>query len=627
MSERAYTAAELARLLPELGKKAAFARRAVAEEWPWQEERGRGGLRRVYPLSGLPEEIRARLANRPSPESAELDAPEDHLELARERLRLVMTVAARVDDGATIKEALAEAAATGEAHPRTIRRWYDRVRELDRTEWLAALLPGWRGGGRLVEYDERCWAYFRDDYLRGSQPAMRAVYRRMRKVAREHGWSPVPSLKVLQARLERDVPFEVRVLRREGREALARLFPAQQRSRAHLRALQKLNADGHRFDVLVRWPDGDVARPALLAFQDLYSGKIVGWRLDRTENADLVRLAFADVVETYGVPEAVYLDNGRAFASKWITGGARWRFRFKVKNEDPVGVVRALGVEVHWTTPYHGQAKPIERAFGDLCESIAKHPLCEGAYTGHSTTTKPHNYGSREVGLADFVHLVGEQIAEHNAREDRDTETCRGRSFDAAFSESYQQGPVRRASEAQRRMLLLAAEKVRVRQGNACVHLLGNRYWDPALAPLQGQDVVIRFDPDHLKAPAHVYRLDGTYLCAAECQSPVGFDDAAEAREHARRRTKYLKAVREHAKAERQFTPHELAELHLGARAPEPAPSAEVVAPIFGAERAPAKAEPQPAPRESPGDELVAELGRAAMSSGRIRPRRIVSNE
>jgi hypothetical protein len=28
------------------------------------------------------------------------------------------------------------------------------------------------------------------------------------------------------------------------------------------------------------------------------------------------------------------LDNGRAFASKWITGGANTRFRFKVREED-----------------------------------------------------------------------------------------------------------------------------------------------------------------------------------------------------------------------------------------------------------------------------------------------------
>ncbi len=626
MTSRAYTAGELARLLPELGKKAAVARRALAHEWPYREEQGRGGVRRVYPLDTLPADIQARLVNAP-PTGPDLDAPEAHLELARERMELVRQLLERVDAGLSVRDAADVIAGESGTPPRTLRRWLNTVRELDRVEWLGALLPRWQGGGRAAQCNERVWEYFRDDYLRASKPAFRAVYRRTRDVAKEQGWSPVPSLKSLRARLEREVPYEVRVLRREGRDALQRLYPAQQRTRAHLRAMQALNADGHRFDVMVRWPDGETSRPALLAFQDLYSGKIVGWRLDRTENADLVRLAFADAVETYGVPEDLYLDNGRAFASKWITGGARYRFRFKVREEEPVGVVRALGVEVHWTTPYHGQSKPIERAFLDLCESIAKHPLCDGAYTGRSTETKPHNYGRRTVELTDFLALVTREIDAHNAREGRTSEVCAGRSFDEVFLESYAAGPVRRASESQRRMLLLAAEKVRVRQGTACVHLLGNRYWAPALAPLQGQDVVIRFDPQRLKNPAHIYRIDGAYLCAADCQSAVGFDDAAAARAHARSRSAFLKATRAASKAQEQFSSAELAEMHLGLRAKKAKPASNVVAPIFGSATRPPPAEPaDAAPDRDDGDDLVAELGRAAQSSGRLRSRR-ASNE
>lgn len=616
MSGAAYTAAQIARAMPELGKKATVARRAAAEGWPWIEQRARGGVQRAYPVETLPEEIRERLTEEP-PEEA---VPEAHLELARERLELVIRVADLIDDGATVRDAVATVAAEDRTGARTVRRWYYKVRDLDRVEWLEALLPRARGGRPPAECDDRVFAIFRDDYLRGSGPSLRACYRRAKAVAKDHGW-PVPSFRVLRNRLDREVPFEVQVLRRDGRDALQRLYPPQQRTRAHLRALQALNADGHRFDVLVDWPGQKSAvRPVLLAFQDLYSGKIVGWRIDLTENADLVRLAFSDVVDAYGVPEDMYLDNGRAFAAKHLTGGMAHRFRGKIREEDPVGVFTALGVTVHWTTPYHGQAKPIERAFGDLCEQIAKHPLCEGAYTGRSTEHKPHNYGSRAVPLEDFVQLVAAQIREHNEREGRRSEVCAGRSFDDAFAESYAQHPIRKASAAQRRLLLLAAERVRVRAGTGCVHLLGNRYWHPALAERQGQDVMIRFDPDHLKRAAHVYTLDGLYVCAADCQSPVGFDDAGAAREHAKRRRAYTKAIKKVAATEREFSAAELAELHLGTRAADPEPPvASVVAPIFGR---PAKADPPPETEESERDELVSELGRAARSSGRLRTKR-----
>ena len=51
----------------------------------------------------------------------------------------------------------------------------------------------------------------------------------------------------------------------------------------------------------------------------------------------------------YGIPELITLDNGRAFASKWITGGARSRYRYRVRDEDPQGLLTTLGIELQFT--------------------------------------------------------------------------------------------------------------------------------------------------------------------------------------------------------------------------------------------------------------------------------------
>ncbi|MGG2352518.1 transposase domain-containing protein, partial [Salmonella enterica] len=79
------------------------------------------------------------------------------------------------------------------------------------------------------------------------------------------------------------------------------------------------------------------------------------------------------------------------------------RFRFKIREEEPTGLLTSLGIGVHWAIPFHGQSKPIERAWLDLTDRIARHPFVAGAYTGRNPTKKPENYGSRVIPWAEFV--------------------------------------------------------------------------------------------------------------------------------------------------------------------------------------------------------------------------------
>ena len=124
--------------------------------------------------------------------------------------------------------------------------------------------------------------------------------------------------------------------------------------------LSKVNIDGHKWDVFVNWPGRDKPiRPIMVAIQDIYSRKILSWRLDESENTAVTRMVFADLFRDYGIPKVCILDNGRAFASKAMTGGAKTRYRFKIKPDDPIGLLPMLGVTPQFATPYHGQAKPI----------------------------------------------------------------------------------------------------------------------------------------------------------------------------------------------------------------------------------------------------------------------------
>lgn len=443
----------------------------------------------------------------------------------------------------------------------TIRTWIGIRRRTNKHDLLPALLPGKRGThGKKAEIQPEVLEFMTADYLRTEGASYSSCFGRLERAAELHGWT-VPNKRTLERRMAAMAAI-VRIAGREGQEALAKTFPAQRRDRSVFHALEALTADGHKWDVFCHLEDGKPFRPMTVAFQDLYSGKIVGWRHDVSESKDLVRLAFGDVCMSFGIPDYLYLDNGRAFASKWLTGGIKNRYRFKVKAEEPLGIITQLGVTVKWTTPYHGQSKPIERAFGDFARTIADGPWFAGAYTGNSPVNKPENYGQRSIPFDEFKRIVDQEIMVHNARKNRTSKVCGGKlSFNEAFEASYKDALIRKPTVDQLRLCLLAAEGVKANSRDGALNLMGNRYWHPALVAERGAYLVMRFDPAKLHTDLPVYRRDGTLICVAQLQEDTGFADTDAARKHARARNDYLRAAKQQLAAERRLTPRELVAL------------------------------------------------------------------
>ncbi|MFC5525256.1 transposase domain-containing protein [Rhodanobacter ginsengisoli] len=617
--DRWYSAAELAGLAGLPSTPQNVTSRARRESWQSRARSGRGGGNE-YAFSSLPPVTQAALLlrDRPTPLAMRRRntlAPSDaHLrsvwqryeaakqpmkDVAAMRLQALDAVASLVRGGTPLMDArqivaeqLQRDGVRG-GSAASIARWQQDVAQADRKDWLALLLPHYAGRTNTAEIEPEAWELFKADYLRQEQPTASSCYDRLVRIAAGRGWE-LPSLKTFTRRIIRELPRAVRVLAREGEEALAKTYPAQERDRSMLEALDGVNADGHRWDINVRFPDGSIGRPCILGWQDLGRGKLLAWRLGDHENSDMVRLSFGDMVRQYGVPGSVYLDNGRAFASKWMTGGTPNRYRFKVREEDPTGLITALvGADnVHWVTPYHGQAKPIERMWRDFCDRIARHPAFAGAYVGNNVANKPENYGSRVVEWAEFERTVNSEIHAHNARVGRQLKSCAGRSFDEAFAESYARITVRKVSEEQLRLLLLAAEAVTASPIDGSVRLAGNRYWTEALSEHAGRKLVLRVDPWHLQGVAHVYALDGTYIAGAECVAAVGFADVNAAREHARGKKQYKRAAKDMLAAERLMDAAAVA-AQLPDMMPPESIAASVVAPVFGLHAK--KPEPLPA--------------------------------
>lgn len=514
-------------------------------------------------------------------------APASRKERARRRAEICRTVEDLARVRGWMQAYAAVAARTGIPVP-TVRRWSEKARRVGRQDLAAAMLDRPKAAApRATAYDPRLDQAFREFYLRLTRPAAAAAWEKAVAVvtglsieeARAAGWKIPRVINVLR-KLRREMHPDAILLAREGRDALDRKYPSQRRDRSGFYATQAVNADGHRWDFAVEWPDGEIARPMTVAVQDLYSNVFLGWRTDRSENRDAVRLAFADTLRV-GIPEHIYFDNGRAFMSKWMTAGMRFRYRFQVREEDPIGIFRLLGIEVHATTPYHGQSKPIERAFGDLEMHMRARPELAGAWLGNSPAAKPEDHGERAVELAVFLRVMDEEIVRYNRRRGRRTDIAAGRSFQDVFDESYARSPIRRATAAQLRLCLLAAERVYVRPQDATIHLFGNRYWSNETAARPGEYLVARFDPGRLESPEaiHLYLPSGEYLGQAEARVVAGFNDADAAQTFSREKRRYNRAVREALAAERRMDDLALAR-EIPPIAGTAIPGARVVRPI-----------------------------------------------
>lgn len=487
---------------------------------------------------------------------------------AQERLEILDAVEMLVKGGTLKNVAVNIVANQRRVGSTSIFRWFNEVASVSRTNWLPWLAPRHAGRVAKAECHPDAWEMIKADYLRLEQPPFESCYRRLTIAAQKHGWE-IPPCKTLLRRIKKEINPAVMILARKGNDALKKMYPAQERDRSIFHALEAINADGHKFDVFVRWPGEELPiRVMMVAMQDLYSGLIIGWRVDKSENKESVRLCIGDVIENYGIPSKIWLDNGRGFASKWLTGGIPNRFRFKIKDDDPVGILTSLGVEVHWATPYSGQSKPIERAFRDMCSDIAKHPAFAGAYTGNRPDAKPENYMSRAIPLDQFLQVVSDGINEHNTRTGRRAAVANGRSFSETFNASYAQSPIKVATEEQRRLWLLAAEGIMASRTDGTLKLMGNRFWADFMHNHMGEKLIVRFDPQDLKAGVFVYRLNGSYLGYADTIEAKGFDDVGAARDHGRARRAFNKATKTQLEALRTLNPQEVADLLPDSAAP-----------------------------------------------------------
>lgn len=470
---------------------------------------------------------------------------------ATERLKAVMMFhELRDGQGENERNAIQAVADEYGQYPNTIRNWVKRSKAVNRTDRCTVLVNQHKGCLILADFTPEAWTSFKKDWLRREHPSISSCYRRLEAAAKVNGWT-IPTKKTVENWIKRELDPMVIKNRREGMEAVERCFPAQKRNVEMFDVLEAVNGDGFVLDIWADFGNAVIAKPVVWSWQDIRSSKILAWRIDVSENSELLRLAILDLITDWGIPKYFWLDNTRAATSKQISGGQPNRYRFKVKDDDPLGVIPIIGSEVKYTIPAHGQSKPVERVHG--IGGYSDFPSLP-VFTGRGTKNKP-------IPIAELEEVFRSFVNEINARSDRQGAAVKGKSFDQVFNELYPEAIITRATEKQRKYCMSVAEVVTVSKTDASITLKAgkasfgeNRYWHESLSSYMGQKVTVRFDPANMHGGVYVENLNGEQICFAETTHMGGFKDAEAAKEVARARGHFKKSVKAKAEAEERLT-------------------------------------------------------------------------
>ena len=211
------------------------------------------------------------------------------------------------------------------------------------------------------------WDNFLYNWLDENKPSVAMCYRNTIDWTAEFYpelLDKIPTVMTFRRRIEKDVSVSVKTLLRDGEKAFSdRCVPYIMRMYDKLSANSCWIADNHTFDIQSYDDENKVHRLYLTAFLDAKSGVLTGWNITDSPDSQSTVLALRHGIMRFGIPECIYVDNGREFLTYDI-GGRGHRTGGKVSAEHfPPTIFENLGIEMRNAIVRNAKAKPIERTF------------------------------------------------------------------------------------------------------------------------------------------------------------------------------------------------------------------------------------------------------------------------
>jgi len=328
---------------------------------------------------------------------------------------------------------------------------------------------------------------------------------------------------------------------RDGEKALNDHFlPSLRRNREALEVGDILVADGHTLNFTMRDPvTGKPKRMTLVLVFDFMSGMPVGWEFAASESTAVIAGAYHRAVQRMGfVMKSIYIDNGRAFNSKYFTH--RQNKAINIYNErefialfdrlKPYGFVGQMNA-----VAYHGQSKPIERFFGTMHQFEKQMPTYLGNSIENRVASESRNEKLQRELRERMMGGAQPEVTEVNAKlmawfeeyattPQSNSSTLAGRTPLAVYQESLalvQAAPEfaqRQIADADLRFLMMAGECRTVR--NSKIRMFGREYYAPELFGYKSGEkrFVVRYDLLDPRGADRVFVFDErgeTFICEA----------------------------------------------------------------------------------------------------------------
>lgn len=320
----------------------------------------------------------------------------------------------------------------------------------------------------------------------------------------------IPTVSTFERNLT-TIPKLVMIYYREGEKAFNDALVSMERSREDIASNDIWFSDHHLVDVAVINNRGKVFRPWLTVFFDARASKVISFIVrDKSADATVIKQCLRLGIEKYGVPKELYFDNGKDYREKSFNA------------DFPISLVKQLGINMIYATPYHGQAKTVERFFGTMEDRFCK---LLPTYLGKDAKQRPENMRVTFDKLKDkaptmeqFIKALENYFVEYNNTPSGGID-MNGKCPEQVYCENLH--TVTEVKDKSILRILCGTFDERIVQKNG-VQYQGRFYYHTELLAHQGEKVVINADPYNMDE-LNIFDTDMRAICKAPAKVRTPF--------------------------------------------------------------------------------------------------------
>lgn len=366
---------------------------------------------------------------------------------------------------------------------------------------ISALLSK-KGIKQTKVIDVKYFEYYKSLYLREGAPSAFFCWQVTLGYAKKHtdfDARNFPSYKTFDRHLKKEIPEQAIYLARYGQAAWNKKYATYiPRDYLNIKTGSCWVSDHAQIDVAVDFK-GTTYFPWVTVFRDVKTSKWLGWFLHLdAPNSDHIFQTFYYAVQKFGIPNDVYLDNGKDYRCKDFAGGRKQKAgkitvqHFKDKENS---LLRNLGIDVHFTLPYNAQTKPVERDFLKIKTFMSKGFV---GYRGGKITERPEKLkneikNNKIMQFDEFKTVFDDFIENYLNKKPSGGKVLQGKSPDELWAEEFKVKKVI-SKDALKLFCMRTSKDVKIGRNGIYDSQFGVTYWDDWMVCEKGRKVFMRRD-------------------------------------------------------------------------------------------------------------------------------------